>query len=135
MLIGSFFLHFHEKICKFYKEQLFKDIYPWKCWHFLTKTWIKRKFASENYNLKSYGKKWGMNGYTLQSFENSEKSLEFVKKKKQAHSFASNNSIFNQNKPTHTSHKLIQYENWKSNILSVSIFNKLFEVDFFFLKT
>ena len=61
-------------------------------------------------------------GLFLKSFENSFKNQEFVKKKKHAHSFASNNSIFNQNKPTHTLLYLIQYESWKSNILDVGFF-------------
>ena len=50
-------------------------------------------------------------GILLKSFKNSGKNHEFVKKKTHGHSFASNNSIFNQNKPTHTLLKLIRYEN------------------------
>ena len=72
-------------------------------------------------------------GILLKSFVNSEKNPDFVKKKTHAHSFASIDSIFNQNKPTHTTHKLIRYENWKSNILDVGFFfNKVFEVEFLF---
>ena len=50
-------------------------------------------------------------GILLKFFVNSEKNPDFVKKKTHAHSFASIDSIFNQNKPTHTTHKLIRYEN------------------------
>ena len=49
-------------------------------------------------------------GILLKFFVNSEKNTEFVKKK-HGHSFASIDSIFNQNKPTQTTHKLIRYEN------------------------
>ena len=61
-------------------------------------------------------------GILSKSFENSVENHEFVKKKNHAHSFASNNSIFNQNKPTHTLLKLIRYENWKPNRLDVGFF-------------
>ena len=61
-------------------------------------------------------------GIFLKSFENSGKNHEFVKKKTHVHSFASNDSIFNQNKRTQTLLYLIQYESWKSNILDVVFF-------------
>ena len=72
-------------------------------------------------------------GIFLKSFENSGKNHEFVKKKTHVHSFASNDSIFNQNKRTQTLLYLIRYESWKSNILDVGFFfNKVFEVEFLF---
>ena len=114
------FLHFFYKVCK---KNIFKNSYIYKFDNVLIDSLILSKSVSEYHSFISLHKeKTSQTVHLDYFFFAAEKSIEFVKKKRHGHNFASIHSMINQNESTHMPVMLIGCGNFRSIILGVSFF-------------